>query len=66
MISTLILNKLDENKKDKLNDKYEIKGITGTDNFVNSCLSDFIEKIKEECLKTPSALAKLRKLCDIA
>ena len=37
-----------------------------TDNFVNSCLSDFTEKIKEECLKTPTALAKLRKSCEIA
>jgi len=80
LISTLIKNgitekeKEKENKNEENNNKYEIKEINGlkfgeedfTDNFVNSCLSDFTEKIKDECLKTPSALAKLRKSCEMA
>ena len=76
-ISALINNDLPE-KENKDNEvfinKYEIKGIRGTtfgeedftDNFINSCLSDFTEKIRDGCLKTPSTLAKLRKSCETA
>ena len=63
LISTLIKNEPNENNK------YEIKGIVGTafgeedftDNFINSCLSDFTEKIKMEFINNSCALAKLRK-----
>ena len=62
-----------KNNEEYIN-KYEIKDIKGTtfgeedltDAFVNSCLSDFTEKIRNECMKTPSALAKLRKSCETA
>ena len=80
LISTLIKNDCTEKEKEKeykneeYYNKYEIKEINGTkygeedltDDFVNSCLSDFTEKIKDECLKSPTALAKLRKSCEIA
>ena len=67
LISTLTKNESNGNNK------YEIKGITGTtygeedftDNFIYSCLSDFTEKIKDECINNSGALAKLRKSCEI-
>ena len=73
LISALINNAKNKNNEECAN-KYEIKGIKGTvfgeqdftDNLVNSCLCDFTEKIRDECLKTPSALAKLRKSCEEA
>ena len=69
LISTLINNEFIMNKKDEYNNKYEIKGITGTnfgeedftDNFINLCINDFTDKIRDYCIRTPSALAKLRK-----
>ena len=74
LISTLIKNESIINKKDEYDNKYEIKGITGTnfgeedftDNFIDSCLTDFTEKIRNDCIKTPSALAKLRKSFEMA
>ena len=74
LISTLIKNEFIISKKVEYNNKYEIKGITGTnfgeedftDNFINLCLNDFTEKIRDDCIKSPSALAKLRKSCEIA
>jgi hypothetical protein len=54
------------NNNENYVNKYEIKGIKGTsfgeedftDTFINSCLGDFTEKIRNVCIKTPSALAK--------
>jgi molecular chaperone DnaK (HSP70) len=64
----------DNNNNENYVNKYEIKGIKGTsfgeedftDAFINSCLGDFTEKIRNVCIKTPSALAKLRKSCETA
>ena len=51
----------------------EVKAISGAefgdedflDNFISDCLSDFKEKIRNNCLNTPLALAKLRKSLNI-
>ena len=77
LISALIRNdftKKDTRNNNKYFNKYEIKEIKGTnfgeedftDNFVNSCLSNFTEKIRDKCIKTPEILAKLRKSCETA
>ena len=55
------------------NNTIEIKAINGTefgeedfvDNFICSCLSDFKDKIRKNCLTSPEALAKLRKSLNI-
>ena len=55
------------------NNTIEIKAINGTDfgeedfvdNFICSCLSDFKDKIRKNCLSSPVALAKLRKSLNI-
>jgi len=55
------------------NNTIEIKAINGAefgeedfvDNFICSCLSDFKEKIRKNCLTSPVALAKLRKSLNI-
>ena len=51
----------------------EVKAISGAefgdedflDNFIYDCLSDFKEKIRNNCLNSPLALAKLRKSLNI-
>ena len=55
------------------NNTIEIKAINGAefgeedfvDNFICSCLSDFKDKIRKNCLTSPVALAKLRKSLNI-
>ena len=77
LLSVLIINDLTKKEIKNNNEfinKYEIKGISGTsfgeedftDNFVYSCLCAFTEEIKNECIKTPGAMAKLRTACETA
>lgn len=77
LLSFSIINDLTKKEIKNNNEfinKYEIKGISGTsfgeedftDNFIYSCLCAFTEEIKNECIKTPSAMAKLRTACEAA
>ena len=57
----------------KNNYSIELKGISGAefgeedfvDNFIFTCLSDFKDLVKKNCLSSPIALAKLRKSINI-
>ena len=59
---------------DNFNKIYEVKAIRGLkfgkedfiDNFMNNCLSELEYNTKQECFKNASALAKLRKSCELA
>ena len=59
---------------DNVNKIYEVKSIRGlkfgkedfTDSFMNNCLSGLEYNTKQECFKSASALAKLRKSCELA
>ena len=65
------ITSINTNKEKKL---YEVKALNGAefgeedfiDNFVYDCLKEFDENIYKECISTPSALAKLRRSCNIA
>ena len=61
------------NNKNNNNYVIEVKGINGIefgeedflDNYINTCLCDFKDNIKKNCLKSTSSLAKLRKSLNI-